>query len=74
MNEQYLASLRIVRVDWSQAQSMYERRFSKLGTAEESPSAPTVYTLWRWIVDFLMADFPPRATFLAGFALGLRVG
>lgn len=35
---------------------------------------PNVLSLWRWIVDFLTADFPPRASFLAGFALGLRIG
>jgi FUN14 domain-containing protein 1 len=26
------------------------------------------------VLDFLMADFPPRATFAAGLALGLRIG
>ena len=25
-------------------------------------------------LDFLLADFPPRATFMAGLALGLRIG
>lgn len=36
--------------------------------------APNVYSLWNWIVDFLTADFQQRASFVAGFALGLRVG
>lgn len=26
------------------------------------------------VLDFLMADFPPRATFVAGVVLGLRIG
>ncbi|QRW27430.1 FUN14 domain-containing protein [Rhizoctonia solani] len=34
----------------------------------------TISTLWSWLVDFLTADFPPRATFLAGMILGLRLG
>lgn len=36
--------------------------------------APNVGSLLRWIIDFLTADFQQRATFIAGFALGLRVG
>ena len=35
---------------------------------------PTVRSMWKWIVDFLTADFQPRASFITGFALGLRVG
>lgn len=35
---------------------------------------PSVLSLWRWLIDFLTADFQPRASFIAGFALGLRVG
>lgn len=36
--------------------------------------APNVYSLWNWIIDFLTADFQQRASFVAGFALGVRVG
>jgi len=30
--------------------------------------------LWNWVVDFLTADFQSRASFVAGLALGLRIG
>lgn len=35
---------------------------------------PTVVSLWSWLVNFLTADFQPRASFLAGLVLGLRIG
>ncbi|KAF8201658.1 hypothetical protein BJ912DRAFT_1019555 [Pholiota molesta] len=41
-------------------------------TGESRP--PNVTSLWSWLVDFLTADFQPRASFIAGFALGLRLG
>ena len=36
--------------------------------------APTLYSLWSWFVNFLTADFQPRASFIAGLALGIRIG
>lgn len=36
--------------------------------------APSVGSLVRWIINFLTADFQQRASFIAGFALGLRIG
>jgi FUN14 domain-containing protein 1 len=35
---------------------------------------PTLPSIWRWLIDFLTADFQPRASFVAGLALGLRLG
>ena len=36
--------------------------------------APNVGSLFRWITDFLTADFQQRASFIAGFLLGIRIG
>ena len=35
---------------------------------------PSLGSALRWLIDFLTADFQQRASFIAGFALGLRVG
>ncbi|EGN95129.1 hypothetical protein SERLA73DRAFT_187452 [Serpula lacrymans var. lacrymans S7.3] len=70
---QYLGSASLVRVDWARMGARFENLFyTKDVTGQKR--APTVYSLWRWLVDFLTADFQPRASFLAGFALGLRIG
>ncbi|KAI5122075.1 hypothetical protein M0805_006058 [Coniferiporia weirii] len=76
---QYFVSLRLVRVDWAYMESkftqfFYERQPRRTGQGEGPSRLPTVYALWRWLVDFLTADFQPRASFLAGLALGLRIG
>lgn len=53
------------------------KRFENLAytkDVEGHTRAPTVGSLIRWMVDFLTADFQQRASFVAGFALGLRLG
>jgi FUN14 domain-containing protein 1 len=75
---QYLGSQSIVRVDWARAAGRFENLFYTARkdpvTGVETRSAPNVLSMWRWIVDFLTADFQQRASFVAGLALGLRVG
>lgn len=74
---QYFASLRIIRVDWARAETQFADRFyskSVDASGKEAQHPPTAYALIRWLIDFLTADFPPRATFIAGLALGLRIG
>ncbi|KAL5490296.1 hypothetical protein ACEPAI_5129 [Sanghuangporus weigelae] len=74
---QYLTSFRILRVNWTHAESRFQNAFYSRttdATGQEVHRPPTVYSLFRWIVDFLTADFPPRASFIAGLALGLRLG
>ncbi|KAF8078044.1 FUN14 family-domain-containing protein [Lyophyllum atratum] len=70
---QYLASKSLVRVDWGRMATRFEKAFY---STEETgrKKAPTVTSLWTWIVDFLTADFQPRASFIAGLVLGLRIG
>ena len=63
----------IVRVDWNRAGSRFENLFyTKDALGVSRP--PNVASLFRWLFDFLTADFQPRASFVAGFALGLRLG
>ncbi|KAG2157346.1 FUN14 family-domain-containing protein [Suillus clintonianus] len=70
---QYLGSLSLVRVDWGLMASRFENLlYTKDELGNKRP--PTISSLWRWVVDFLTADFQPRASFIAGLALGLRVG
>ncbi|KAI0709382.1 FUN14 family-domain-containing protein [Earliella scabrosa] len=70
---QYLGSLSLVRVDWSRAATRFENLFyTKDAAGVKRP--PNVGSLFRWIIDFLTADFQPRASFIAGFGLGLRIG
>ncbi|KIM55887.1 hypothetical protein SCLCIDRAFT_133801, partial [Scleroderma citrinum Foug A] len=70
---QYLGSQSLVKVDWARMASRFENLFYKTDGAERR-HPPTIGSLFRWLVDFLTADFQARASFIAGFALGLRVG
>ncbi|KAG1754520.1 FUN14 family-domain-containing protein [Suillus lakei] len=70
---QYLGSMSLVRVDWGRMASRFENLlYTKDALGNKRP--PTISSLWRWVVDFLTADFQPRASFMAGLALGLRIG
>lgn len=70
---QYLGSMSVVKVDWARMGRKFENLFYKTD-ATGAKKAPTISSLWNWMVDFLTADFQPRASFLAGLALGLRIG
>jgi len=70
---QYLGAQSLVRVDWTRMSQRFENLvFTK--DAQGQTRAPTVGSLLRCIVDFLTADFQQRASFIAGFSLGLRLG
>ncbi|KAG9318792.1 FUN14 family-domain-containing protein [Chiua virens] len=70
---QWLGSVDLVKVDWARMASRFENLcYTTDAVGHRKP--PTVASIWKWIVDFLTADFQPRASFIAGFALGLRVG
>jgi len=70
---QYLSATSLVKVDWARAAARFEGLFYTLD-ANGTRRPPTVYSLWRRLVDFLTADFQPRASFIAGLALGIRIG
>ncbi|KAF5380926.1 hypothetical protein D9615_003874 [Tricholomella constricta] len=70
---QYLGSTSVVRVDWGRAASRFENAFYTTD-ATGSKAAPTIVSLWTWLLNFLTADFQPRASFIAGLVLGLRIG
>jgi hypothetical protein len=70
---QYLGSTSVIRVDWGRMSSKFENMFYTTdGKGSKKP--PTIYSIWTWLVDFLTADFQPRASFIAGLVLGLRMG
>ncbi|KAF8311306.1 hypothetical protein DL93DRAFT_2061194 [Clavulina sp. PMI_390] len=72
---QYFNSLSLVRVDWQRAAGRFEKLFySPPLEPGGKPRPPTVSSVWNWFVNFLTADFQQRASFIAGFALGLRIG
>jgi len=70
---QYLVSFSVIRVDWVKMGGRFENLFYTTDATGRKKS-PTLYSLFKWIVDFLTADFQPRASFVAGLALGLRLG
>ncbi|KAF7304796.1 SAM-MT-RSMB-NOP domain-containing protein [Mycena kentingensis (nom. inval.)] len=71
---QYTGSLGIVKVDWKAVDLRFRRAFYTVDPKTGEGVAPTVGSVWGRLVHFLTADFQPRASFLAGFLLGLRVG
>ncbi|KAG9106951.1 hypothetical protein FRC07_008718 [Ceratobasidium sp. 392] len=72
---EYFNAIDITKVNWGTASTRFERLFySQPAEPGGKPRAPTIASVWAWLVDFLTADFPPRATFLAGLLLGLRLG
>ena len=70
---QYLGSLNLLRVDWPRVASRFESLFYTTDAAGRK-KAPNVASLFRLITDFLTADFQQRASFIAGFLLGIRIG
>jgi len=70
---QYLGSLSLVRVDFARMGGLYKRAFYRVDEHGRE-RAPTVVSVWRALIDFLTADFQARASFIAGFGLGLRIG
>ncbi|KAF7967831.1 hypothetical protein HWV62_32955 [Athelia sp. TMB] len=71
---QYLGSASVVRVDWGKMGSRFENLFYTKDPITGTKRAPSVGSLFNWIVDFLTANFQQRASFVAGLALGLRIG
>ncbi|KAI0306528.1 FUN14 family-domain-containing protein [Multifurca ochricompacta] len=70
---QYLGSTSIIKIDWSRAAGRFEN-LTYTVDANGVRRAPSIYSLCRRLVDFLTADFQPRASFVVGFVLGLRIG
>lgn len=73
LDGQYLGSLTLLRVDWPRMASRFENLFYTTDAAGRK-KAPNVGSLFRWFTDFLTADFQQRASFIAGFVLGIRIG
>ncbi|KLT41498.1 hypothetical protein CC85DRAFT_235845, partial [Cutaneotrichosporon oleaginosum] len=70
---QYLQSKSYVTVDWGKVSKSYDGAFASTN-AKGEVVYPTPQGLLNGFIDFLTANFQQRATFIAGFILGLRVG
>ncbi|WVN86606.1 uncharacterized protein L203_101774 [Cryptococcus depauperatus CBS 7841] len=70
---QYLASKSYINVDWTKIGTRYDSAFGTK-TATGGYKGPTVGRVWTGLVDFLTSNFQQRASFLAGLALGIRLG
>ncbi|GMK59108.1 hypothetical protein CspeluHIS016_0701230 [Cutaneotrichosporon spelunceum] len=70
---QYLQSKRYVTVDWDAVSKSYDGKFT---TTNEKGDVvyPTAQGVLSAVIDFLTSNFQQRASFIAGFLLGLRVG
>jgi FUN14 domain-containing protein 1 len=60
-------------MDWGRMSARFENMFFTKNP-DGTMKPPSLYSLWVWAVDFLTADFQQRASFIAGLALGLRIG
>ncbi|KAJ7219176.1 FUN14 family-domain-containing protein [Mycena pura] len=71
---QYFGSSGVLKVNWESIGARFQQVFYTADPKTGQKATPTIYSVWRWLVDFLTADFQPRASFIAGLALGLRIG
>ncbi|KAJ7710013.1 FUN14 family-domain-containing protein [Mycena rosella] len=71
---QYFGSFGLLKVDWDSMGARFQNLFYTTNPETGSKATPTLYSAWKWLVDFLTADLQPRASFIAGLALGLRIG
>ncbi|PWZ00750.1 hypothetical protein BCV70DRAFT_200010 [Testicularia cyperi] len=76
---QYMNSQRLVTVNWSAINSRYDKLVNSAAGSSNSVQTTgfrgsKAGRVWNNFTNFLMADFQPRATFMAGLLLGLRIG
>ena len=66
-----MASRGLVNIDWKSMARRYDTAIDGYAGTGVGSRLSRVSSR---ALDFLLADFPPRATFVAGLALGLRIG
>jgi len=73
---QYMSSQSLLKTNWRSIENKYDALVDKAagGPSAIGSASNRASRLFSRFSDFLMADFPPRATFMAGFLLGLRLG
>ncbi len=75
---QYLNGQRLISVNWNAINSRYDRLVNSAAGPQavnaRGYSGSKLQRIWANFTNFLTADFQPRATFLAGLLLGLRLG
>lgn len=76
---QYMGSQRLISVNWNAINSKYDKFIGSAAGPETTSNVrgfrgSTASRIWNRTTDFLTADFQPRATFMVGLVLGLRLG
>lgn len=75
---QYLSSQRLISVNWGAINKRYDGLIGSAAGPEVKTargfSGSTAQRIWNRTTNFLTADFQPRATFMVGLVLGLRLG
>ncbi|GAA5824006.1 hypothetical protein JCM11251_003377 [Rhodosporidiobolus azoricus] len=71
---QYMSSRSLINVNWPSIASSYDSFITKRAGPPATEGGNRLGGLWRWFVDFVGANIQQRATFVAGIALGLRIG
>jgi uncharacterized membrane protein (Fun14 family) len=75
---QYLNGQRLISVNWNAINSRYDKLVNSAAGPQavnaRGYSGSKLQRIWANFTNFLTADFQPRATFLAGLLLGLRLG
>lgn len=70
---QYLSSRSIVQINWSKLGNRYDSYFGSKSADGKSSVAPTVGGLYRWLVDFLTANFQREFTTSFTWRIGVQV-
>ncbi|WFD07003.1 hypothetical protein MVES1_002358 [Malassezia vespertilionis] len=73
---QYLASRKLVNVNWKSIESTYNKSIDKFATpsGDRAMDRFPLTRIWQNSINFLTSDFQQRATFIGGLVLGLRLG
>ncbi|GAA6028902.1 hypothetical protein JCM8097_001496 [Rhodosporidiobolus ruineniae] len=71
---QYLSSRSLISVNWSALSSSYDSFLTKRAGPPAAQGGNRIKGVLGWFIDFVAANVQQRATFVAGIALGFRLG
>ncbi|KAJ6596791.1 hypothetical protein DFH09DRAFT_1304597 [Mycena vulgaris] len=67
---QYFGSFGVLKVDWDSMGTRFQNLFYTTDPKTGSKATPTIYSAWRWLVDFLTAGFPAAGIIHCGLGIG----
>ncbi|GAA5858944.1 hypothetical protein JCM8547_007167 [Rhodosporidiobolus lusitaniae] len=71
---QYLSSRSFININWSALTTSYDSFITRRAGPPSSQGGNRLAGLWTRFIDFVGANIQQRATFVAGIALGFRLG